>query len=180
MTLPVFNQLKCLVGPQRELESAPYHEWLTEDGEIWTLFYRHGDSYRIRFPDLSDFDISTDGNEVRMYPVPDVATATLEHLYQNQIIPLALSQQGKLVLHAAAVDVGQGAVAFLGVSGQGKSTLASSFALNGVPFLTDDGLVVEFVHDQYMLHSSLPSVRLWQDSLEALLPASTLRATSAH
>jgi hypothetical protein len=60
-------------------------------------------------------------------------------------------------------------VAFLGESGRGKSTLAASFATEGTRFLTDDGLLLEWVGGHCMIVPSHPSIRLWEDSQEALI-----------
>ena len=97
----------------------------------------------------------------------------MQHLYLNQVLPLALSKQGKLVFHASAVEIDGGAVAFAGVSGRGKSTLAASFAIEGYRFLTDDGLVVEPAARGHVALPSHPSIRLWQDSEEALIAPGT-------
>lgn len=66
------------------------------------------------------------------------------------------------------------AVAFLGRSGQGKSTLTASLASGGFPFLTDDGLQLVLEGNRYFAQPSHPSIRLWDDSREQLLPTSTL------
>src|SRR5688572_17324577 len=122
---------------------APFHGWSFPDGTPWTAFYRTSSGLLLRFPDLADFEVSADGRHVTCAPVPGISPATIEHLYLNQVLPLALSKLGKLVFHASAVDAGGGAVAFLAASGRGKSTLAAGFAVNGHQFLTDDGLVLE-------------------------------------
>ena len=82
-----------------------------------------------------------------------------------------LGKQGKLVFHASAIETGSGALVFMGISGRGKSTLAASFATNGFRFLTDDGLTVEEGNSRYQVQPSHPSIRLWQDSQEALVAA---------
>lgn len=74
-----------------------------------------------------------------------------------------------MVLHASAVLVNGKAVAFMGQSGRGKSTLAASFATNGFPFLTDDGLQLDALDKQPVACPSHASVRLWSDSLDAVL-----------
>ncbi|MBL0244850.1 MAG: hypothetical protein IPQ22_12960 [Rhodoferax sp.] len=84
-------------------------------------------------------------------------------------MPLALARQGMLVLHASAVEIGDSAVAFIGASGMGKSTLAASFATNGFRFLTDDGLLLEPRQDACYVLPSHPSIRLWDDSQDALI-----------
>jgi energy-coupling factor transporter ATP-binding protein EcfA2 len=63
------------------------------------------------------------------------------------------------------------AVAFAGPSGRGKSTLASAFYRAGYQLIADDCLLLEAQADGVQAIPAYPSVRLWQDSLEALLDA---------
>ena len=163
----------CSPEVQAHIDSTPFHEWTFPDGTLWTRFYRVENGYLLRFPDLADFTLSSNGLEVAAYPVPGVSPQTVDHLYLNQVLPLALGRQFKLVLHASAVEVGQGAVAFLGISGRGKSTLAASFSTSGLRFLTDDGLQLEKDVSGYVIRPSHPSIRLWEDSSRALIPEST-------
>ena len=137
-------------------------------GAPWTQFYRNGSEYLLRFPDLADFGISGAGLDVVAYPVPGVPPATVEQLYFNQVLPLALSRQGELVLHASAVEVNNSILAFLGISGLGKSTLAASFASTGHRILTDDGLQLQSADDGYRALPGHPSMRLLDDSRRAL------------
>ena len=155
--------------PLAPVHGAPFHQWAFPDGTLWTQFLRQGAGYLLRFPDLADFEVSADGRTVQGFPAPGVTSPTVEHLYLNQVLPLALSRQGKLVLHGSAVDIGGQGVAFLGESGRGKSTLAASFATEGTRFLTDDGLLLEWVDGHCMIVPSHPSIRLWEDSQEALV-----------
>ncbi|MBK9199490.1 HPr kinase/phosphorylase [Candidatus Skiveiella danica] len=159
------------------LQEAPFHQWSFPDGTLWTQFSRQGDGYLLRFPDLADFEVSADGAAVLGFPAPGVTSPTVEHLYLNQVLPLALSRQGKLVLHGSAVDIGGQGVAFLGESGRGKSTLAASFASEGTRFLTDDGLLLEWVDGRCMILPSHPSIRLWKDSQDALISNSACGGT---
>ena len=154
---------------QVEIDSLPFNEWVLANGNVWTFFFRNGSNYLLRFPELVDFEISTDGREVLSYPAPGIGEDTVEHLYLNQILPLALSRQGQLVFHASAVETADGAIAFMGVSGRGKSTLAASFAGSGFRFLTDDGLLLEKSEVGYWVQPSHPSIRLWDDSRQALV-----------
>jgi hypothetical protein len=162
--------------PQVDLDATPFHHYRFDDGTVWTEFYRLGDNYLLRFPDLADFDVSADGTEVVAHPAENVDEATVEHLYINQLVPLALSRQGRPAFHASAVTVPGGVVAFLGKSGMGKSTLAASFALNDSLFLTDDSLIVEERNSGYIARPSHPSIRLWEDSVEALVSADISKA----
>lgn len=165
--MPHFELLGARLQPP--LNRAPFHEWIFPDGTLWTRFFRSGPDYLLRFPDLADFEISADGFSIRCWPVPGVTDGTIEHLYLNQALPLALSRQHKLVFHASAVEVDSSALAFMGESGRGKSTLAASFITQGFRFLTDDGLQLEETTDGYYVLPSHPSIRLWIDSREALV-----------
>lgn len=154
---------------QQPLGVEPFHVWACPDGKPWTLFHRIDGNYLLRFPELADFLVSSEGLRVSCCPMPNVADSTLNHLYLNQVLPLMFSRQGKLVFHASAVEFEGGAIAFVAVSGRGKSTLAASFAISGYRFLTDDGLVVEPTRGGYQILPSHPSVRLWGDSEKVLL-----------
>ena len=158
------------VRPQAPFHQEPFHQWTCPDGTVWTFFYRLDSGYLLRFPDLADFEVSLDGRTAVAWPVPGVSPGTVEHLHLNQILPLALSRQGRLVLHASAVAFDGIGVAFTGESGRGKSTLAASFATTGARFLTDDGLQLDWLDGQCQITPSHPSVRLWEDSQEALIP----------
>lgn len=161
---------------QAPLQSACFHQWTFPDGSHWTQFHRTEGGYLLRFPDLADFLISQDGRQVTCFPAPEVTEDTSRHLFLNQVLPLALAKQGKLVLHASAVEIGNYAVAFMGESGRGKSTLAASFATNGFPFLTDDGLLLAPAASGYQVLPSHPSIRLWDDSQQALISPDVLTA----
>jgi hypothetical protein len=150
---------------------APFHEWAFPDGVLSTQFYRTDAGYLLRFPGLADFEVSADALTVACHPVPDATDETPGHLYLNQVRPLVLSKLGKLVFHASAVEVDEGAVVFVAESGRGKSTLAAGFSTSGFRFLTDDGLVIEDSGKGFQAVPSHPSIRLWQDSRDALVSA---------
>ena len=154
---------------QTPMPSAPFHEWALPDGTLWTMFYRTGAGYLLRFPGLADFEVSRDGRLVSCRPTFDAESATIEHLYLNQVLPLALSARDLLVVHASAVEIDGGAVAFAAASGRGKSTLAASFSTNGFGFLSDDGLVLRPANGGFDVLPGHPSLRLWGDSAETLL-----------
>lgn len=155
--------------PQAGIAEPPFQIWTTPTGAVWTLFYRQASGYLVRFPALADFGISVDGIQIHGWAAPGISSATLQHLYLNQVLPLALSRQGKLVVHGSAVAVSANALAFIGASGKGKSTLAASFAISGTRFLSDDGLQLEWVNGELTAIPSHPSIRLWEDSREALV-----------
>jgi hypothetical protein len=154
---------------QQPIAAAPFNEWRTQSGSLWAQFHRVPAGYLVRFPNLVDFEVSADGQHVQAWAAPRVQPGTVQHLCLNQAMPLALSRQGKLVLHASAVEVDGAVLAFIGASGRGKSTLAASFATSGARFLTDDGLQLESRAGELLALPSHPSLRLWEDSERAVL-----------
>ena len=167
------------------LEAAPapcpfFHRWLLPDGRLWLGFARQRSGYLLRFPDLADFLLSPGGDEIRCHPASGAAPDTIRHLLLDQVIPLVLSQRDRLVLHASGVLVSGRGIAFLGVTGQGKSTLAASFSQQGFPLLTDDCLSVEDAGEGLFLVPSYPGLRLWPKVIAELFGAEPVLGPVAH
>jgi hypothetical protein len=160
---------KLLPARTHEFTSCQwFHRWGISDGEAWLEFARIGPDYLLRFPDLADYLVCVEAKEIHCYAKPEISLETIRHLLLDQVIPLVLSSLGKLVLHASAVVADEGAIAFLGTSGRGKSTLATYLARQGLPALTDDCLLLEQRDGNLIATPSYPGFRLWQDSVSAL------------
>jgi hypothetical protein len=86
--------------------------------------------------------ISADGAAVRCAP-PDVAPWRWQRFLVGRVLPWASVLRGREVLHAAAVSLGGRAVAVIGPTGAGKSSLALRLVLGGARFVTDDVLAVD-------------------------------------
>ncbi len=162
---------------------APFrwlHHYLLFDGRPWLSVGELGTGYLFRFPDLADFHLLPKAKEIRCYPNPNTPLETIRHLLLDQVMPLILSERGKLVLHASAVVTPEGAIAFLGETGRGKSTLTASFAQRGFSVLTDDCLLVEEQNGQLFGIPSYPGLRLWPDSISALFGNKSRLPRVAH
>ena len=72
-----------------------------------------------------------------------------------------LHQRGLLPLHASAVDL-QGAIAFLGTSGAGKSTIAMALNAAGWPLVCDDICALD---PEFRAFPGLTTLKLWATSL---------------
>lgn len=148
-------------------ESACFQQWNAEGGNPSALFYRVTDGYLIRFPDIADFHVSVHGDHIQCLPVADT-DERWQPVYEQQVLPLLHSLTGDPVYHGAGVVVNGVAIAFLGSSGRGKSTLAAAFATRGHAFLGDDCLqLVDAVDGQVHVRPHADHIRLWDDSLEA-------------
>ena len=169
--------------PARFQDSDPcpwFHQWCLPDGEPSLLIGRCGAGYLLRFSQLADFFLSNDGQETECLPCPSMPLMTIRHLFLDQIVPIILSLQGKLVLHASAVLTPDGAVAFIGATGWGKSTLASSFSETGSAVLTDDCLLLREEPGQVTAIPSYPGLRLWPETVNTIFGAHKSLAEVAH
>jgi len=155
-------------------------DWLTRNNGAWLSFGKRGKDYVLRFPDWADFLISHDGKEVKCCPLPGTQASTVRHLFLDQVIPLVLSRREALVLHASAVLTPRGAIAFIGQSGQGKSTLAAWFAQIGCPLISDDYLVLRQSGSEWAAIPSYPGVRLWPQASDGIFGALLESSEIAH
>ena len=93
------------------------------------------------------------GCEIIIDPAPGVEEGVLRHFILGPTLAVLLHQRGLLVLHASTIAVNGTAIAFLGESGQGKSTLAAAFYTRGHSIVTDDVTAIQVDGE---IHSVLP------------------------
>jgi hypothetical protein len=107
------------------------------------------------------------GREIIIESQSGVDHTTLSALILDFIGTL-LHQRGLFVLHASALLVGGGAVAFMGKSGLGKSTLALTLYLRGCPVISDDIISVDLAGDFPRVIPAYPELNVWPETLTAL------------
>ncbi|MCC7097652.1 MAG: hypothetical protein IT472_10775 [Thermomonas sp.] len=130
--------------------------------------------YLLRAPEQADFIIDPGEGRIEVVVPAALAQNTLEHLLLDQALPRLLAGRGHLVAHASVVQLSQGAVAFIGRSGWGKSTLAALLHRRGFPALCDDCALFERQGDTVYAIPSYPGLRLFEDSIEQSLGTETL------
>ncbi|MEN9573668.1 MAG: hypothetical protein RL514_1523 [Verrucomicrobiota bacterium] len=110
-----------------------------------------------------------EGREILVQPLPGAQESDLRELLLCSPMGALLHQRGVLPLHASVIVTEQGAVAFAGRSGHGKSTLAALFQRRGHPVLADDLAVVTFDEaGRPMVAPGYPQLKLRPDSLAQL------------
>lgn len=144
------------------------HQWRLPNGEITLCHASDADGHRLGFPRLADFMISSNGRKIRCLRWPEIPESSIRHLLLDQVLPRVVSHFRCSVLHASAVSLPSGAVAFLGDTGWGKSTLGLSFEDDGHRLLGDDALLIDARQRPPRAISSYAGARLWDDSLGAL------------
>jgi hypothetical protein len=110
----------------------------------------------------------SDGRDLVFDPLPGIDEEMLRHFILGPVLALLLRQRGLFTLHASSVAIQGAAIAFVGNTGWGKSTLANAFHTQGYPLVTDDLLVVDLSESKAMIMPSFPLIKLWPDSAAAL------------
>src|SRR4051794_10790794 len=96
------------------------------------LFWEKVGSFSVRY-----------GCEIIVEPAPGVEERVLRLFILGAALAVLLQQRGQLVLHASAVNVGLGVVAFIGGPGWGKSTMAAAMHARGHKVVADDVVAVQ-------------------------------------
>jgi hypothetical protein len=118
------------------------------------ITWERAEDYRIQAQGFGRYTVSADGTEVRC------ELGVVEHAQERflfaQVLPLASILRGFELLHASAVCLNGGAVAFAGPSGAGKTTIVSRLVARGAGFLTDDVLALEQGADAPIAYPGAP------------------------
>lgn len=112
------------------------------DGRGYTLS-ETGTGYTLRFHQTCEFRIDHARRSVRVHLAPGVDPGIASLLLAGNAVTFILTLAGECVLHASAVEIGGAALAFVGSSGMGKSTLAALLCASGAGLITDDVLRLE-------------------------------------
>lgn len=135
--------------------------------------YKQGFRYQIaknefllRFKAWAEFYVK-DGNIIVVQPNEGVDERDVRVFLLSPVIGILLHQRKLLPLHSSGICYNNEAILFAGNSGSGKSTLA--LAMNrhyGFKLISDDITAISLENEKVVAHSSFPSIKLWQDSLE--------------
>jgi hypothetical protein len=113
------------------------------NGEVNFRIESHADAgYLISGPEYGAHLLSTDGHHLSCFPEAQPAGAW-QRLLVAQVLPFAALLRGLEVFHASAVVRKGQAVAFLGPSRSGKTSLALELCDRGASFFADDVLALE-------------------------------------
>jgi len=148
-----------LPSPEVEAVSSGLNVLSKADGTYFHLWFR-GEGQL-------DFEVNSEGTHIRASwdrSVIEEVTALL----LGPVLGCALRLRGILCLHACVVRIGQQAIAIVGETGAGKSTMAAALARRGHPILSDDIAVLDDRRDRLLVQPGYPRVRLWPKSIKAL------------
>ena len=113
------------------------------DGSVLFQIEEHPSAgYLIHGPAYGTHTLSRDGHSL-ITATEGVEDAASQRLLIAQVLPFAALLQGLEVFHASGVVLGGQAIALLGPSHSGKTSLAMELCDRGASFLADDVLALE-------------------------------------
>jgi hypothetical protein len=124
-------------------------------------------SIAMEWSDGARFLITENATTVYVVRPPTMSHDSICTYLVNSVLAVCLRQRGTTCLHASAVNIDGGAVAFVAPSGFGKSTLAWSLGQSGHQIMTDD--VAPITGDPPRLRPGYPRLRLWPWTVHGLL-----------
>jgi hypothetical protein len=168
-----------LVGIEIQVESAGYFSDRIRGARLrpspWrNFFYAHfesGSSY-VRWNGVGEFLVSSDGRSISCRRFDEAPLESFQVYLLGQAISFALVKGGFEPLHATCVVIEGKAVALLGDSGYGKSSLAACFLEAGHRLLTDDLLVVREVPGGFQAFPGPPRIKLFSEMARRFLGGS--------
>ena len=109
-----------------------------------------------------------EGRRIEYAPAPDISESAVRVPLLGVCMGVLLHQRGLLTLHASAVSDGDGAIAFVGEKGAGKSTVTAALVEDGFKLLSDDVTALSIEGAAPIVLPGIAAIKLWPDSLEAV------------
>ena len=168
---------RIFLNPPAHTVLSPFWRHVWHDGDSVSLQVAALDPtpehptgrYLLRAPEQANFILDPSAASIAIDAADELADNTLEHLLLDQAIPRLLAGRGHLVVHASIVQLRHRAIAFVGHSGWGKSTLAAFLHQRGFPALCDDCALLDRRGDMTYATPSYPGLRLFADSIDQAL-----------
>jgi hypothetical protein len=110
-----------------------------------------------------------DGAEIVIDCEADAPELDVRSYLMGNLFAVLCHQRGLLPLHASAIATPRGAVAFLGTSGAGKSSMVAFLSRRGYRVLADDICLIDPAAPQHQrVLPVAPWLKLWSTTLEAM------------
>ncbi len=106
------------------------------------------------------------GKKIEYSPDEKTDAASIELYMNGSVYGAILHQRQILPLHGSSFIFNRSGVMLCGDSGAGKSSLTTSFCLNGGEFLTDDVTPILFNEKKPVIWPKSGKIKLWDDSLQ--------------
>lgn len=109
------------------------------------------------------------GEEILIELAPSSDEDDVRAFLLGVVFGVLCHQRGIAPLHASAIDVADGCVAFVGASGAGKSTTIAALAQRGHEIIADDECFLQLgTNGDVQAWPGISRIRLWEDARAAL------------
>ncbi|HET7620741.1 MAG TPA: hypothetical protein VFK39_02450 [Gemmatimonadaceae bacterium] len=159
-------ELRCASGSPLPAELQQLGEDEV-DASTRVRLFRHAGGFRLEYDDTGVFDVDATGTTIDWYAGQRVVPEAVQLDVLGRVLPTAMHASGALCLHGSAVELHDGAVAFLAPKRHGKSTLAHALARAGARVVTDDVVAMDLEPEPRM-RPGVPQLRLLRDSARHL------------
>ncbi|AFZ15082.1 Hpr(Ser) kinase/phosphatase [Crinalium epipsammum PCC 9333] len=133
-------------------------------------FYRLTAQEAYLFWDVVGGFLVRQGREIIIDPLSDVEEQLVRLPLLGAVLAVLLYQRKFLVLHSSAVEVNGSAIAFVGNSGWGKSTMAATMYARGHKTLADDVVAIDISDPKNpTVVPGFPQIKLWPEAVVASL-----------
>lgn len=144
------------------------------DAAVWAT----PDSGFVDYPGTAAF-LVRHGREILIDPHPDADPRLIRLFLLGPVLALLLHQRQFLVLHASAVRINGGVIAFVGEKGMGKSTMTAAFHARGHAMVADDLVAIDTDGALPLAYPGFPQLKLFPESA-ALLGGDTRTLPRVH
>jgi hypothetical protein len=139
---------------------GPVHVQKSADGTADVAIFRTAEGYRMACFGCIDVAIGASGRSVTVDARPPATDLDVADLLVSIVFPLVGQLQGRPAIHGSAIAIDGHAVAFVGATGAGKSTLAALSSDRGARLVADDTLLLHVDGDAVIVEPTASSVRL--------------------
>jgi hypothetical protein len=124
--------------------------------------------FLLRLPGVATYYVR-DGVEIVIDRTAGAPELDVRSYLMGNLFAVLCHQRGLLPLHASAIATSRGAVAFLGTSGAGKSSMVAFLSKRGHRVLADDVCLVDPAAPRHQrVLPVAPWLKLWSTTLEAM------------
>jgi hypothetical protein len=122
----------------------------------------------VEYPQACAFLIE-EGARITVDAKPGIDPRIVRLYLLGPALAVLLHQRGFLVLHASAVNVDGGVIAFVGDKGAGKSTMAAAMHARGHELVADDIVAIDTAGPTPLAYPGFPQLKLFPESAAQLV-----------
>lgn len=124
--------------------------------------------YRFTVPETGSYSVRG-GREIAVSPAKGAGAGDVRLFLLGSAWGALCYQRGLLALHSSVIEVGDGAVAFCGATGSGKTSVVAWLLARGYRLVSDDLCRCEVLpRGRPLVYPSTSRIKIWRDALAAL------------